>query len=84
MEVLTRKLDRSMNLQIPQGFASQLGFEPDSEVSVTILGESIVIRQARQPHLLDTLLEQVNESNLHGDMMREGCPRIEGRELTRL
>lgn len=67
MEVLTRKLDGSMNLQIPENFASQLGFEPDSEVSVTILGESILIRQAREPHLLDTLLEQVKESNLHGE-----------------
>ena len=29
MEVLTRKLDRSMRLQIPQNFASELGLEPD-------------------------------------------------------
>ena len=30
-------------------------------------GESIVIRHARQPNLLDTLLEGVNDSNLHGE-----------------
>jgi antitoxin component of MazEF toxin-antitoxin module len=67
MEVLTRKLDRSMRLQIPQNFASELGLEPGSEVSVTMQGESIVIRHARQPNLLDTLLEGVNDSNLHGE-----------------
>ena len=67
MEVLTRKLDGRLSLQIPQNFASELGFEPDSEVSVTILGTSILIRHARQPNLLDTLLEGVNESNLHGE-----------------
>ena len=67
MEVLTRKLDGRLSLQIPQHFASELGFEPDSEVSVTILGTSILIRHARQPNLLDTLLEGVNESNLHGE-----------------
>ncbi len=67
MEVLTRKLDGRLSLQIPQIFASELGFEPDSEVSVTILGTSILIRHARQSNLLDTLLEGVNESNLHGE-----------------
>ena len=67
MEVFTRKLDGSLNVQIPQHLASELGLEPDSEVSVTILGTSILIRHARQPNLLDTLLEGVNESNLHSE-----------------
>ena len=56
-----------MNLKIPQNIAAELGLEPDSEVSVTILGSSILVRHARQPNLLDTLLEQVNEDNLHGE-----------------
>ena len=67
MEVLTCKLDGSMSLRIPHSFASELGFEPESEVSVTILGEGILIRHARRPSLLDTLLEQVNETNIHGE-----------------
>ncbi len=56
-----------MSLQIPQDFAAELGFEPESEVSVTMMEESIIIRHAGQPSLLDTLLEQVNDSNLHGE-----------------
>ena len=67
MEVVTRKLDDRLTLQIPQKFASELGFEPGTEVSVTTLGGTIIIRPARQPNLLDKLLEQVDESNLHGE-----------------
>ncbi len=67
MEVLHRKLDGSMNLRIPENFAAELGLEPDSEVSVTILGGSIMVRHARHPNLLDTLLEKVNNDNLHGE-----------------
>lgn len=65
MEVVTRQLDDRLTLQIPENFASELGFEPGTEVSVTTLGGAIIIRPARQPNLLDKLLEQVNESNLH-------------------
>ena len=67
MEVVTRKLDDRLTLQIPQNFALELGFEPGTEVSVTTLGGTIIIRPARQPNLLDKLLEQVDESNLHGE-----------------
>ena len=67
MEEITLKLDKSMNIQIPPNFASELGFEPESLVSVTVMGEAILVRPARKPYLLDTLLEQVNESNLHGE-----------------
>jgi antitoxin component of MazEF toxin-antitoxin module len=66
MEVLTRRLNK-LTLHIPPTFATELGLEPDSEVSVTIIGQSMVVRHAGQNNRLDTLLEQVNESNLHSE-----------------
>ena len=69
MEVLTRKLDDTLTLQIPSSFASKLGLQPNSEVDLSIVGSTIFIFHTRRPRvLLDDLLEKVTESNLHGEV----------------
>ena len=69
MEVLTRKLDDTLTLQIPASFASELGLEPNSDVDLSIVGSTIFICHTRRPRvLLDDLLEKVTESNLHGEV----------------
>ena len=66
-EEITQKLDREMNIHLPADFASELGLEPESEVSVTMTGDSVMVRPAGKTYLLDTLLEQVSEDNRHGE-----------------
>ena len=68
-EIHTGKLGRDLTLKIPQTFAAQLGLGPDSNVDLSLLGNSIIICPAQKPPLLlEDLLAKVTDSNLHDEV----------------
>ncbi len=68
-DVHTSRLGSDLTLKIPPAFAAELGLEPDSNVDVSLLGNSIVVCPTRRPPvLLDDLLACVTDDNLHSEV----------------
>ena len=65
MSVLTTQVDGALGLIIPDSFAEEVGISPNSEVYVRTVGSVIMISAPRQGSVLDDLLGQINETNLH-------------------
>jgi antitoxin MazE len=74
-----RKWGNSLGLRIPSSFAAEVGVEDGSPVDLTVHEGEIRIRPARRRrYSLDTLLEGMRESNLHGEV---SAGRPVGREV---
>lgn len=67
MEAHVRKWGNSLALRIPSAFSHQLHLNPGSLVDMTIEGDSLVIRTIS--YSLDEMLSQINENNLHSQML---------------
>ena len=78
MESIVKKWGNSLALKIPGFFCRQSGMTEGSRVNISLKGNSLDIKLVRPKYKLDELLEQVNESNLHGEIW-EGT--LKGREI---
>ncbi len=78
-EIYTGKLGPDLALKIPQTFAAEPGLGPDSNIHVSMVGDSIVVSPNLRPRLrLEDMLAGVTEDNLHGET---DFGQVPGREL---
>ncbi len=68
METRVQKWGHSLALRIPKPFTAELGLEQNSAVNIVVADGKIVIAPVKKTvYLLERLLEQVNEENLHNE-----------------
>ena len=64
-----KKWGNSLALRIPKPLAAEVGLEGISPVDLSLMDGRLVITPAVEPELsLATLLAQVTEENLHGEV----------------
>ncbi len=69
METRVKKWGNSLALRIPKPLAAEIGLEDSSPVELSLMDRRLVITPAVEPELsLATLLAQVTEENLHGEV----------------
>lgn len=70
MKVKIQKWGNSLAVRIPKSFAVQTEIEQDTIVDLSVLEGSIVVKPEKiTPRFtLETLLENVSEENLHGEI----------------
>ena len=69
METRVEKWGNSLALRIPKPLAVEVGLEDSSPVELSLMDGRLVITPAVEPELsLATLLAQVTEENLHGEV----------------
>jgi antitoxin MazE len=69
METRVKKWGNSLALRIPKPLAAEVGLEDISPVELSLMDGRLVITPAAEPELsLATLLAQVTEENLHGEV----------------
>ena len=73
MEAQIKKWGNSLALRIPKSVARQLALDVDSPVGLTCEGETLTIRPLKRRLRLGDLLEQVSETNRHGEV-QTGAP----------
>ncbi len=69
------KWGNSLALRIPRALAAQLGISENSNVSLELDGDRLIIRRSQA---LEDMLSAINENNIHGIVL-EGTPR--GKEM---
>ncbi len=69
------KWGNSLALRIPRALAAQLGISENSNVSLELDGDRLIIRRSQA---LEDMLSAINENNIH-DIVLEGTPR--GKEM---
>lgn len=63
------KWGNSLAVRIPKAFATEVGFEEDSLVELSLVNGQLVIAPATEiPLSLEQLLEQVTEENMHDEV----------------
>ena len=67
MNIQSAKVDSTLGLTIPENFAKEIGVNPNSEVLIRRIGNTIVISAPHKKSTLDELLSQVTEENRHGE-----------------
>ncbi len=66
MRTSVQKWGNSLAVRIPKAFASDLGFDQDVEVDLSMEEGALVVRPARRERYdLDSLLSQVTDDNIH-------------------
>lgn len=79
MRVKVQMWGNSLALRIPKSFAKETGLYDGSSVNLSLDGEKLIIEPAsEEEYNLVDLLSEVNESNIHGEVIY-GSPR--GKEL---
>ena len=69
METRVKKWGNSLALRIPKPLAIEVGLEDSSPVEISLMDGRLVITPVVEPELsLATLLAQVTEENLHGEV----------------
>ena len=69
METRVQKWGNSLALRIPKAFADQIGIEPDSAVDISLVDGELIISPVITPKImLDELLADVTQENLHGEV----------------
>ena len=69
MKTRVQKWGNSLALRIPKPFAIEVGLERNSPVDVSVVDGQLVIAPAEEPAVvLQELLAQVTEDNLHGEV----------------
>jgi len=69
------KWGNSLALRIPQSFAAQLGVKENSNVSLELIGDRLIIKRGLS---LDEMLEMVTDENKH-QLSDFGAPQ--GKEI---
>lgn len=69
MLVKVQKWGNSLAVRIPKAFAGEINISENSSVNLTLIDGSINLKPTENnyEYKLDDLIEQVNESNLHGE-----------------
>jgi antitoxin MazE len=57
-----KKWGNSLAVRIPQAFASQIGVEENSNVSIEVLDDRLIIKRR---HTLDEILANITDENKH-------------------
>ena len=73
MEARIKKLGKRLTLSIPKSVARQLALEADCPVGLTCEAAVPAIRPLKRRLRLGDLLEQVSETNRHGEV-QTGAP----------
>ena len=73
MEARIKKWGNSLALRIPKSVARQLALDADCPVRLTCEGAVLTIRPLKPRLRLADLLEQVSETNRHGEV-QTGAP----------
>ena len=68
MEAQIKKWGNSLALRIPKSVAEQLALEVDCPVGLTCEGATLTIRPLKHRLHLGDLLQQVSETNRHGEV----------------
>lgn len=69
MKTRVKKWGNSLALRIPKSLAVEVGLEDSSPIDLSLMDGRLVITPAVEPELsLATLLAQVTEENLHGEV----------------
>jgi len=69
MKTRVKKWGNSLALRIPKPLAVEVGLEDSSPIELSLMDGRLVITPAVEPELsLATLLAQVTEENLHGEV----------------
>jgi len=69
METRVKKWGNSLALRIPKPLAVEVGLEDSSPIEISLMDGRLVITPVVEPELsLATLLAQVTEENLHGEV----------------
>ncbi len=69
MKTRVKKWGNSLALRIPKPLAVEVGLEDSSPVELSLMDGRLVITPVVEPELsLATLLAQVTEENLHGEV----------------
>ena len=68
MEAQIKKWGNSLALRIPKSVAEQLALEVDCPVGLACEGTVLTVRPLRRPLHLSDLLQQVSDTNRHGEV----------------
>ena len=69
MKTRVKKWGNSLALRIPKSLAVEVGLEDRSPIDLSLMDGRLVITPVVEPELsLATLLAQVTEENLHGEV----------------
>jgi antitoxin MazE len=78
MQTTVQKWGNSLAVRIPGTFCKETGLKAGLAVEISVEIESIIIKPVHKKYTLSELLNQVNESNLHYEIIM-GEPK--GREI---
>jgi antitoxin MazE len=70
MQTQVKKWGNSLALRIPKAFAEEMAISTDTLVEISIIeGNLVVVPLVEAPsYILDDLLSQITEENLHGEV----------------
>lgn len=69
MQTKVQQWGNSLALRIPKPFAEETGMSRNSDVEISLVNGSLVVLPIEKPRLvLEELLEQVTEENLHSEV----------------
>jgi antitoxin MazE len=70
MQTQVKKWGNSLALRIPKAFAEEMAISTDTLVEISIIeGNLVVVPLVEAPsYVLDDLLSQITEENLHGEV----------------
>ena len=69
MELIVKKWGNSMALRIPSSFLKEVGVNEGSILDITLVNGTLVLTPKKKVYDLKTLLEGINESNLHPEIL---------------
>ena len=65
MQTIIKKWGNSLALRIPVSITRETGLSDGSVVNIQMVEDSIVIKPVKKVYVLEDLLSQVNDSNIH-------------------
>lgn len=73
MEAVIKKWGNSLAIRIPISVSREAGIDDGTIVNIQVEDEVIMIKPYRKKYHLKDLLNQVNESNIHGETQTGGA-----------
>ena len=69
MKARIRRWGNSLALRIPKAFAEEASLEDKSVVDLKVVNGKLVVASVAEPEIrLDTLLDDIEDHNLHGEV----------------
>ena len=80
MKARIRRWGNSLALRIPKAFAEEASLEDKSVVDLKVVNGKLVVASVAEPEIrLDTLLDDVEDHNLHGEVSTRRAVKTEER-----